>query len=475
MKTRIFLFRTNRRRRTIFGQSGLLLSREEKKMRNRIRIYLVLSIVVTGLTPTIASAASGSIVGWGWNYDGQANPPAGNDFVAISAGCYHSLALKSDGSIVGWGRNEEGQARPPAGNDFVAISAGGLHSLALKSDASIVQWGNTSFGEGSPPGGNDFMAISAGSHYSLALKSDGSIVGWGRNWHWDGYWCGQADPPAGNDFVAIAAGGWHGLALKSDGSIVAWGSNRDPWTGGWSGQASPPAGNDFVAIAAGSYHSLALKSDGSIVGWGWFSWGAASPPGGNNFVTIARGANYHGLALKTDGSIVGWGAGGPGQSGGPHYGQASPPEGNNVVAIAGGSYHSLALCKVPVEIDLDIKPGSCPNPLNVKSKGVLPVAVLGTADFDVTTIDLASVRLAGVAPIRSSFEDVATPADGDDCDCTTAGPDGYIDLSLKFNAQDIVNAIGEVADGEALELSLTGELLDGTAFEGGDCVVIIAK
>ena len=36
---------------------------------------------------------------------------------------------------------------------------------------------------------------------------------------------------------------------------------------------------------------------------------------------------------------------------------------------------------------INIKPGSYPNSLNVKSKGVLPVAILGTAVFDVMTID----------------------------------------------------------------------------------------
>jgi len=40
------------------------------------------------------------------------------------------------------------------------------------------------------------------------------------------------------------------------------------------------------------------------------------------------------------------------------------------------------------------------------------LAVLGTADFEVFTIDPASIRLADVAPIRCNYEDVATlPAD----------------------------------------------------------------
>ena len=58
---------------------------------------------------------------------------------------------------------------------------------------------------------------------------------------------------------------------------------------------------------------------------------------------------------------------------------------------------------------IDIKPGSCPNALNIDSMGILTVAVLGTEDFDATTVDPASIRLQGVAPIRSSVEDLASP------------------------------------------------------------------
>ena len=129
----------------------------------------------------------------------------------------------------------------------------------------------------------------------------------------------------------------------------------------------------------------------------------------------------------------------------------------------------------PIEVAVDIKPGSCPNPLNVESKGVLPVAILGSADFDVHDIDVASIRLADVAPIRSSLEDVATPVDGDECECTTEAGDGFDDLTLKFKTQEIVSALGEVVNGETLVLTLTGELLDGTSIEGADCVVIVGK
>jgi hypothetical protein len=127
------------------------------------------------------------------------------------------------------------------------------------------------------------------------------------------------------------------------------------------------------------------------------------------------------------------------------------------------------------ELEIDIKPGSCPNPLNVKSQGVLPVAVLGTEVLDVIDIDVATVSLAGVAPIRFDYEDVATPFEGDLCDCHEAGSDGYLDLTLKFDTQEIVTALGDVEDGEDLPLTLIVTLVDGTVIEGSDCIRIIKK
>lgn len=136
---------------------------------------------------------------------------------------------------------------------------------------------------------------------------------------------------------------------------------------------------------------------------------------------------------------------------------------------------------IPIPVPVDIKPTSCPNPLNTKGKGVLPVAVLGTEDLDVTTIDPASLALMGVAPLRWAWEDVATPFEPwlgkSDCheDCTEAGPDGYMDLTVKFDAQEVVAALGELEDGDCLVLTLTGNFLDGRAIAGEDVVLILKK
>ena len=149
-------------------------------------------------------------------------------------------------------------------------------------------------------------------------------------------------------------------------------------------------------------------------------------------------------------------------------------EGPGVLALAG---------------HLDIKPGSCPNPLNVRNLdgeprngksnrgGVLPIAILGSETFDVDDIDVSSLMLEGVAPLRDSQDDVGAPAGRpkDECECHAGEPDGYADLTLKFDKEDVAHVLGEVYDGDVVPLTLTGMLLDGTVFETSDCVLIIGE
>lgn len=155
-------------------------------------------------------------------------------------------------------------------------------------------------------------------------------------------------------------------------------------------------------------------------------------------------------------------------------------------------------------VSFDIKPGSCPNSLHIKlndddngedswvkdtddtmatkdkddqkkkKKVVLPAAILGTADFDVSLIDPTTVTLQGVPALRWEIEDeaalVVDPVDT--CDCTEDEHDGYPDLELKFNKKELIEALGEVHDGQEIVLTVAGQLIDGTPFEGYDCVLI---
>jgi hypothetical protein len=134
------------------------------------------------------------------------------------------------------------------------------------------------------------------------------------------------------------------------------------------------------------------------------------------------------------------------------------------------------------DVWFDVKPESCPNPIDTKSRGVVPVAILGTAEFDVTQVDPSTVALEGVAPLRWDYEDVATPFNGpsldDAFDCTEEGPDGFVDLTLKFDNQELVAALGPVEDGDVLVLEVYGHLgeeFGGDPFYGYDLVLIKKK
>jgi hypothetical protein len=75
---------------------------------------------------------------------------------------------------------------------------------------------------------------------------------------------------------------------------------------------------------------------------------------------------------------------------------------------------------------------------------------------------------------------VATPYDADTMqggrlDCTKKGPDGFLDLILKFKTRKIVKAIDSVSNGDFLDLTITGALFDGTPIVGDDVVRIKKK
>jgi hypothetical protein len=167
-----------------------------------------------------------------------------------------------------------------------------------------------------------------------------------------------------------------------------------------------------------------------------------------------------------------------------------------------------------VQVSVDIKPGSCPNPFNSKSKGITPVAIVGSADFDVNdvnTVDPTSITLAGVpAQAQHKIIDSTEPDDGnpDDCyDCFDADDpnnfncdlwdaltdpnnppvpgqdgildsycgDGYLDLVLKFDTQALADAIGSVPRDTCVVLTLNALTNDGIAIVGSDSVITKSK
>jgi probable HAF family extracellular repeat protein len=106
-----------------------------------------------------------------------------------------------------------------------------------------------------------------------------------------------------------------------------------------------------------------------------------------------------------------------------------------------------------ITVMIDIKPGSVVNPINLKSKGVVPVAVIHTDEFDTARLDPATVRFAGAAPLRWIQNDVDS--------------DGDMDLLFHFSTKALALTRSSLA------ATLTGSTFDGVSVQGTDKIKIV--
>jgi hypothetical protein len=141
-------------------------------------------------------------------------------------------------------------------------------------------------------------------------------------------------------------------------------------------------------------------------------------------------------------------------------------EGSYKMWFAGrGSAYSIgyATTAAPVvEVEIDIKPGSDPNCFNSDGHGVIPVAILGSADFDVNDIDPATMQLEGL-----SVKVVGKKTERLLAHIEDVNGDSFDDLVVQIEDQD-----GAFTSGSGTA-KVTGELYDGTPFEGTDDICIV--
>jgi hypothetical protein len=190
----------------------------------------------------------------------------------------------------------------------------------------------------------------------------------------------------------------------------------------------PGTGSELSSVPIGGGGTLAVRSDGILFTTDTFQ--AERPPGGPPPPPITF--------LRTIDLLT---------------------ESRNVVGSDEGRVLDLAFSPIVVaRVDIDIRPGGESSIVNPMSRGVIPVAILGSDTFDVADVDADTLAFGpGGAPLAHR----KGPHRKD------ANHDGVEDLLAHFRTEQSGIAVGDT------EACVTGERLDGTPFEGCDAIVTL--
>ncbi|MEA3372038.1 MAG: Ig-like domain-containing protein [Campylobacterota bacterium] len=197
------------------GNLGILTSYEQTQEYTKSDKWTSIS---AGDKFTIALKEDKTMWGWGNNEYGQIGNSAYNerrkpvqedsnatDWIFVSAGADHSCAIKSNGTLWSWGLNLSGQlgnanntsSRVAVQEDtnstnWVSVSTGLNHTVALKSNGELWTWGSDYYGQLGNGESNEnknsptqidgtWSSVSAGGDFTIAIKTDGTLWAWGYN------------------------------------------------------------------------------------------------------------------------------------------------------------------------------------------------------------------------------------------------------------------------------------------------------
>lgn len=108
-----------------------------------------------------------------------------------------------------------------------------------------------------------------------------------------------------------------------------------------------------------------------------------------------------------------------------------------------------------LQVAIEINPGMSPNGVNPGSTSVIPVAVLGSVDFDATQVDFLTV-VFGPGEASSVHDGHVENVNGD----------AFADMVFQFNVSDTGFACGDT------DATLAGETFDAVSFTGTEAVKI---
>jgi hypothetical protein len=119
-----------------------------------------------------------------------------------------------------------------------------------------------------------------------------------------------------------------------------------------------------------------------------------------------------------------------------------------------------------MSINIDIRPGSDSNPIRPSGRGNLPVAILGSETFDAMDVDVTTLVFGPDAAAPS--HDLTKPGLFED-HLRDVNGDGFTDLVSHYRTQET-----GISRDDA-EACITGDLLDGTPFEGCDTITVVTR
>jgi len=301
---------------------------------------------------------------------------------------------------------------------------------------------------------------------------DGSLV-----WSYDtGRDLGGALSVAnGKVYSSASYEGWNCaiFALNATNGDLIWSTTR--YSNGEAGGVSVAYGKVFVRLGYGANGVYALNEINGDEVWTF-------PEGGKGGRVVADGKVFFGVgapygmfyaAVNQATGVVMWSY----KLGGAIHSRSSAIA-NGQVFVADHYDKKLyafgpALPAISATVDID------PDTLNLKSNGEFVTAYIELPEgYSVADIVLETVYLDGIQAITDpTFGFVTDP----DAYLTDHDGDGILERMVKFDRATVRDTLTDVTDYEEgtkfydLTLTVTGQLADGTLFEGTDIVTVIKK
>lgn len=246
----------------------------------------------------------------------------GTTWSKVSTSWFNTCAIATSGGLYCWGQNIRGAsgvggtsrmvARPTvigAGNNWLDVSTGGWHTCAVRGDGTMWCWGQNTFGQvGTTTAGLQTSPVQVGTAggwrqvstswgHSCAVTNTGEMSCWGLNKDgqigtgtYDDAW-GPQPVGAGQVWTSVAAGDASTCALNGAGQTWCWGGNRYGQLGTGTNVSSP------APVQAAALPALTSLTSGWMHGCGLAGpvptcWGSneAGQLGASGTAPVARSA-----------------------------------------------------------------------------------------------------------------------------------------------------------------------------------------